>query len=121
MNKSDIAALTILTFFLLATALPVVMVAVAKLLGPRNPSVLKNAAYECGEVPVGRPWIRFRAGYYVLALIFVIFDIEAVFIYPWVVEFRSLGVAGLIEMAIFVAVLMLGWVYAWRKGLLEWV
>ena len=121
MNRSDITALAILTFLVLAVVLPVVMVAIARLLGPRNPSVLKSAAYECGEVPIGRPWIRFRAGYYVLALIFVIFDIEAVFIYPWVVVFRSLGTAGLIEMAIFVAVLLLGLVYAWRRGLLEWV
>jgi NADH:ubiquinone oxidoreductase subunit 3 (subunit A) len=121
MNASDVTALAILVFFVLATVLPIVMVAIAKLLGPHNPSALKNAAYECGEVPIGRPWIRFRAGYYVLALIFVIFDIEAVFVYPWVVVFRTLGVAGLIEMGIFVAVLVLGLVYAWRRGLLEWV
>lgn len=121
MNTPDVTALAILVFFVLATILPIVMVGIAKLLGPHNPSALKNAPYECGEVPIGRPWIRFRAGYYVLALIFVIFSIETVFIYPWVVVFRSLGVAGLIEMGIFVSVLVLGLVYAWRKGLLEWV
>lgn len=117
----DTTALTILTFLVLATVLPIVMVTISKVLGPRNPSVIKYAPYECGEIPVGRPWIRFRPAYYLFALIFVIFDIETVFVFPWTVIFRRMGVAGLVEMAIFVGVLALGLVYAWRKGLLEWV
>ena len=120
MRSSDVTALAVLVFLVLATVVPIVMVAIAKLLGPHNPSVLKNASYECGEVPIGRPWIRFRAAYYVLALIFVIFGIEAVFIFPWAVIVRRLGTAGLVEMVVFVAVLVIGLIYAWRRKLLEW-
>lgn len=117
----DVTALTLATFFALAVAVPIVMVSIARWLGPREPSPLKDAPYECGEIPVGRPWIRYRAAYYVFALVFVVFDIEAAFIFPWTVVFRRLGVAGLIEMAIFVAVLAIGLIYVWRRGLLRWV
>jgi NADH:ubiquinone oxidoreductase subunit 3 (subunit A) len=117
----DVTALTLVAFFALAVALPIVMISIARWLGPREPNALKDAPYECGEIPVGRPWIRYRAAYYVFALVFVVFDIEAAFIFPWTVVFRRLGVAGLIEMAIFVAVLAIGLIYVWRRGLLRWV
>ena len=115
------SALTIIVFLLLAAAVPVAMVAIARWVGPRNPSAAKCAPYECGEISVGRPWIRFKAQYYIFALIFVIFDIEVVFLIPWAVVFQRLGMVGLIEMGVFVGILTTGLVYAWRKGLLEWV
>lgn len=117
----DVTALTLVTFLALAVALPIIMISIARWLGPREPGPIKSAPYECGEIAVGRPWIRYRAAYYVFALVFVIFDIEAAFIFPWTVVFRRIGFSALVEMAIFVAVLALGLVYVWRRGLLRWV
>jgi len=73
------------------------------------------------EEPIGEPWVRFRVAYYIFALAFVIFDVESVFLYPWAVVLRKLGVFGLVQMAIFIGILVLGLAYAWRKGVLEWV
>ena len=91
------------------------------LIAPHRPAKLKNSPYECGEKPVGQAWIQFNVGYYLVALLFVIFDVEAAFLYPWAVVLRKVGMAGLIEAGIFVLVLILGLIYAWRKGALEWV
>ena len=91
---------------------------------PRAPAARassRRSTYECGELPIGEPWIRFRVAYYIFALIFVVFDVEAVFLYPWAVIMRKLGVYGLVEMAVFVGILALGLAYAWRKGVLEWL
>jgi NADH-quinone oxidoreductase subunit A len=85
------------------------------------PTPLKNIPYECGEETVGRTWIQFHVGYYVIALIFVIFDVEAVFLVPWAVAFKALGLVGFIEMAIFIAILLLGLLWVWKKGALEWL
>ncbi len=115
-------ALTVFSCFLLVGAvLAVVLVTLPRWLAPRQPSALKSSAYECGEKPVGPPWIRFRVAYYVFALLFVVFDVEAVFLYPWAVVLRRLGVYGLVEMAFFLGILVLGLAYAWRKGALNWV
>jgi len=108
-------------FLLVGLVLALLLVSIPRWLAPRLPSELKSSPYECGEIPVGEPWIRFRVAYYIFALMFVIFDVEAVFLYPWAVIIRKLGVFGLIEMAVFIGVLVLGLAYAWRKGVLEWI
>lgn len=93
----------------------------SRLLAPHNPGRVKNKIYECGEIPVGSAWIQFNVGYYLFGLLFLVFDVEAAFLYPWAVAFRHVGVAGFIEAGIFILILILGLVYAWRKGALEWV
>ncbi len=98
------------------------MLAVARVLRVRakNPSPLERHTYECGEEPDGPAWIRFHPRYYVIALIFVLFDVEAVFLFPWALNIREVGDLAIVDMAIFVAILMLGWLYALRKGALKW-
>ncbi len=93
----------------------------SRLLAPHRPNASKNAPYECGESQIGPAWINFNVGYYIFALLFLAFDVEAAFLYPWAVVVREVGVPGLIEVGIFVSVLVLGLIYAWRKGALEWV
>ena len=92
----------------------------AKFLAPKKPSASKTAAYECGLESKGDPWVQFRVQYYLYALLFVIFDVEVVFIYPWALTWRSLGGLALGELAIFVGILGVGLAYAWKKGVLEW-
>jgi NADH-quinone oxidoreductase subunit A len=94
---------------------------VSRLLAPHRPGKAKNAPYECGEQTVGNAWVQFNVGYYLFALLFLVFDVEAAFLFPWAVTFRELGLIGLIEVAVFVAVLLLALIYAWKKGVLEWV
>jgi NADH-quinone oxidoreductase subunit A len=91
------------------------------LVAPHRPNRVKNSTYECGELPIGRSWVQFNVGYYLFALLFLVFDVEAAFLYPWAVVLRSVGVVGLIEAGLFILVLILGLVYAWRKGALEWL
>lgn len=91
------------------------------LFAPSKPSEEKLSSYECGEETIGTSWVRYNFRYYIFALIFVIFDVEMIFLFPWAVVFRSLGVFALIEMFIFIAILMLGLFYAWRKGVLRWI
>jgi len=90
------------------------------LLAPRKPNKIKGEAYECGIETVGDTWIQFKAQYYVYALIFVIFDVEAVFLLPWAVAYNQLPLFGVIAMLLFIVLLADGLVYAWRKGDLEW-
>lgn len=92
-----------------------------KLLAPSNPYPAKEANYECGAIPIGEPWVPFRIQYYLFALLFLVFDIETVFLYPWALIYKKLLWFGFIEMGIFIAILLLGLVYAWRKGVLKWV
>ncbi len=80
----------------------------------------KRLTYECGENPQGSAWIRFHPRYYVVALVFILFDVEAVFLFPWALNLKGLGLLAVIDMTVFAAVLMLGWVYALRKGALRW-
>jgi NADH:ubiquinone oxidoreductase subunit 3 (subunit A) len=109
-------------FLLLCFAAPVGMLTAAALLrvkAKRN-SAAKYDTYECGEEPDGNAWIQFHPRYYVVALIFVLFDVEAVFMFPWAVQLREFGVMGLVDMGIFLAILLLGWFYAIRKGAIKW-
>lgn len=94
----------------------------ARFLGARakTPSKLKELTYECGEEPEGSAWIKFHPRYYLVALIFVLFDVEAVFLIPWALNIRELGEIAIIDMFIFLGILMLGWLYALRKGALKW-
>jgi len=114
------ATLVLTSFLAVGILLAVILVTIPRFLAPRQPSEMKSSTYECGELPIGKPWIRFRIAYYIFALIFVIFDVEAVFLFPWAVIMRKLGVFGLIEMGVFLGILTLGLAYAWRKGVLEW-
>ena len=86
----------------------------------RRDSPLKRGAYECGVAPVGDGWVQFNARYYLVALFFVLFDVEAVFLFPWALVVRSLGAGGLVAITLFVVVLMLGWLYGIRKDALRW-
>ncbi len=89
-------------------------------LRPDNPDPIKNDTYECGVETVGPSWIQFNFRYYYFALLFVIFDVEVIFLLPWAVYFRQLGLFGLIEMALFILILVVGFLYAWKKEALEW-
>lgn len=103
-----------------ALAFAVLPLFLARILAPRKPSPSKQMPYECGVEPVGDSWVQFKVQYYIYALIFVIFDVETIFIYPWAVGFKKLGWLGFVEMGIFLSILFLGLVYAWRKKALEW-
>jgi len=105
---------------IIAIGLPIIGLAVAWLLRPKKPNPAKNATYECGMETIGDTWVQFKAQYYLYALIFVVFDVEAVFIFPWAVAYNKLGLYALVEMILFVAILVGGLLYAWRKGALEW-
>ncbi len=93
----------------------------SRLIAPHRPSQIKNATYECGEKTIGSAWVQFNVGYYLFGLIFLVFDVEAAFLFPWAVVLRETGLLGLIEVFGFILILILGLIYAWRKGALEWV
>ena len=98
----------------------VVSLAAAWLLRPSRPDPVKLANYECGAEPVGSAWVQFPVGFYLVALVFIVFDALAVFIFPWVLVLRAGGLAAFWVMAAFVAIIGLGWLYAYREGVLEW-
>ena len=108
-------------FFIVAPALPAVAIFMAGLLGPKKPNSIKNQTYECGMETVGETWVQFKAQYYVFALVFLVFDVETVFLYPWAVAFDQVPLFGVVEALIFIGILAGGLFYAWRKGALEWV
>lgn len=97
-----------------------VVFTVAWLLRARGDDPLKNTVYECGMPAIGQAWAAPNVRFYIFALIFVIFDVEAIFLFPWAVNFGSLGIAGFIEMMIFIAILFAGLIYAWKKDALTW-
>ena len=103
-----------------AIGLGVAPLVLARFVAPRKPGQSKQAPYECGLESQGEPWVQFRVQYYLYALLFVIFDVEVVFIYPWALVWRMLGPVALIEMALFLGILAVGLAYAWKKGVLEW-
>lgn len=93
----------------------------ARIIRPSNPYEVKNETYECGIPILGESWVQFNNRFYIFGLIFVIFDVEAVFLFPWAVAYKSLGLFALIEMVIFIAILLVGLLYAWKRGVLKWV
>jgi NADH:ubiquinone oxidoreductase subunit 3 (subunit A) len=115
------AYLTVVIFGAAAVALVVVMKGLGALLRPSRPSAQKLISYESGVDPVGTGFGQSQVRYYIFALLFVLFDVEAVFIFPWALGLEGYGTFGLVEMAIFIVILALGLVYAWRKGVLRWV
>jgi len=111
----------VLAFLVVAIAFLVVNLLVWKVIRPSRFSEEKLTTYECGENPVGSAWIQFNIRFYVFALIFIIFDVEAVFLLPWAVVFRELGVLAWLEGLVFIGILVVALAYVWRKGDLEWV
>ncbi|MFD2615506.1 NADH-quinone oxidoreductase subunit A [Paenibacillus gansuensis] len=107
-------------FIVLSILLPAAALTVGKLLRPHKPSEGKESTYESGNIPVGDSQIRFNIRYYLFALMFVIFDVETVFLYPWAVAYNQLGLFALVEMFIFVVMLGIGFAYAWKKKVLKW-
>jgi NADH-quinone oxidoreductase subunit A len=110
----------VLVMFALAGVVVSVMIGLGWLLGPRNRTAAKLETFECGNVPSGSAWGRFSVKFYMTAILFIVFDVEVVFMYPWAVTFRELGWFGFGEMLVFIAILTIGLVYVWRRGALEW-
>ncbi|MFZ5442243.1 MAG: NADH-quinone oxidoreductase subunit A [Myxococcota bacterium] len=112
----------VVVFLAIASSVGVLMLVAARLLRVRAKKALptRDMTYECGEEPATQSWIRFHPRFYVLALVFILFDVETVFLVPWALNTRSLGLTAVIEMIVFVFILLLGWVYALRKGAIKW-
>jgi NADH-quinone oxidoreductase subunit A len=112
--------LPILVLIAIALAFALGSVVMSRLVGQKKPSTVKLAPYECGMPPVGSARERVSVKFYIIAMLFIVFDIEAVFLYPWAVIFKRLGLFGFVEMGVFIAILLVGYVYVWKKGALEW-
>ena len=110
----------LIVVILTAIALVVIALGVARIVSPRSYNRQKGEAYECGIPTRGRSWMQFKAGYYLFAILFLMFDVEAVFLFPWAVTVQDAGIDGLINILFFMVILILGLAYAWRKGALEW-
>jgi NADH-quinone oxidoreductase subunit A len=110
--------------FVAAISIPALILILAKFLSVKpkrpDPEGVKTDTYECGMKTVGSSWIQFNFRYYFFALLFVVFDIETVFLYPWAVHFKQLKLFGFVEMLVFILILVVGLVYAWKKRVLEW-
>lgn len=114
------AYLPVAIFTVLIVAFAVVSLAAATLLRPSRPNPVKLTNYECGAEPIGPAWVQFPVGFYLVALIFIVFDTLAVFLFPWALVLRPLGMAAFWVIAAFVGIISLAWVYAYREGLLDW-
>ena len=110
----------LIVVILTAIALVGIALGVARIVSPRSYNRQKGEAYECGIPTRGRSWMQFKAGYYLFAILFLTFDVEAVFLFPWAVTVQDAGIDGLINILFFMVILILGLAYAWRKGALEW-
>lgn len=110
----------LLVLFALAGIVVLALLFIAQTVGPKSFNPAKAEPFESGNPPEGDARIRFSVKFYLVAMLFLIFDLEVVFLYPWAILFRRLGVFGLIEMGIFLAILVIGFIYAWKKGALEW-
>jgi len=104
----------------LIIAFAVASLGMARLLSPHRPSTTKSQSYECGAEPIGQAWSQFPVGFYLVALIFIVFDALAVFLFPWVLALRGLGAWGIGTLLLFLGILSLGWIYAYRERILEW-
>ena len=112
---------TVLVFIVLGAVTVALMLGLQRWFAPRAPSAVKLSTYECGEVPYGSSWVQFNIRFYVVALIFIIFDVEVALLYPWAVVFQRLGLLAFIEAFIFIVILLAGLAYLWKEGDLEWV
>lgn len=115
MNLTLFVVVLITAIFLVVAAMTI-----ARLISPRTFNPQKGEAYECGIPTRGKSWMQFKVGYYLFAILFLMFDVEAVFLFPWAVTVQDAGVNGLLGVLFFLAILILGLAYAWRKGALEW-
>ena len=113
--------LPIFVFLVVAFGVAAGTLVVAKLVRPRNPEKVKSMAYECGIEPVEGARQRHTVRFYIVAILFVVFDVETIFLFPWAVQFKQLGAFGFLEMLVFLGILVLGYLWVWKKGALEWV
>ncbi len=109
-----------LLFLIVATGIGIALILVGNLLGPKRPGAEKLSPYECGFAAFEDARMQFDVRYYLIAILFIVFDLEIAFMFPWALVFRELGVFGLVEMGVFLALLVIGFVYVWKKGALEW-
>jgi NADH-quinone oxidoreductase subunit A len=121
MNLYENSYLIVAVFFVLGLLLPVLSLTAGKILRPNKPSKEKATTYESGIDPFQESWVQFNVRYYIFALLFVIFDVETVFLYPWAVAYEKLGIFALAEMFIFIIMLLIGLIYAWKKKVLKWI
>ena len=108
-------------FIVIAMLLPAAAITIAAILAPKKPTPLKNVTYECGFETYGDTWVQFKAQYYVYALVYLVFDVEAIFLFPWAVAYQKLPLYAIGEAVLFVLILAAALIYAWRKGELEWI
>jgi NADH-quinone oxidoreductase subunit A len=112
--------LPVLIFLILVTGFGIVSLFISWLLGVKKPSQRKLSPYECGVTPIGTARERFSVKFYLVAMLFLLFDIEAVFLFPWAVVYRQLKLFGFVEMVLFIGAILAGYIYVWKKGALEW-
>ena len=112
--------LPVVIFLALIIGFAVASLLVARLVRPRRPYAVKSANYECGAETIGEAWVQFPVGFYLVALVFIVCDALAVFLFPWALVLRELGGWALMSMGTFMGILTLGWLYAYREGILEW-
>jgi NADH-quinone oxidoreductase subunit A len=112
--------LSVFLMFLLGGLICLLLLSLSRFVGPRRPNPVKAQPFECGMEPITEPRTQFSIKFSVIAMLFIIFDIETAFLFPWAVLFRTLGVVGLVEMLFFLLVLTIGLLYAWKRGALEW-
>lgn len=112
--------LPIIVLLGVAVAFAVASALLSGIIGMKKPTEVKLAPYECGMPPIGTARERFPIKFYIIAMLFIVFDIETVFMYPWAVMFKKLGMFGFAEMGVFIVILLVGYIYVWRKGALEW-
>ncbi len=110
----------VLVLLLIASAIGLGALVVGILVRPRRPYAQKLTPYESGNPPIGEPRYKFSVKFYIIAMLFVVFDVEAVFMYPWAVSFDKLGIFGFIEMMLFIFILLIGYIYVWKKGAFNW-
>ncbi len=108
-------------FVVVGALVPASAIILSWLISPKKPNPIKQSTYECGMETVGDNWVQFKAQYYIFALVFLVFDVETVFLFPWAVSLGKLSLFAVVEGIIFILILLAGLVYAWRKGTLEWV
>lgn len=110
----------ILMIFVFAGGVSAIFIVLAQALGPKKPNAAKDMPFECGKAPFMQPLGRQSVGFYLAGMLFVLFDVEMIFFFPWAVLYRELGLFGFVEMMVFMLLLVLGFAYAWRKGALQW-
>jgi NADH-quinone oxidoreductase subunit A len=107
-------------FLVVGIIVPIVPLILSRLVAPRKPNPIKQSTYECGLETVGDSWVQFKAQYYIFALVFLVFDVETVFLFPWALSLKQLPLFAVLEGVLFIAIVVAGLVYSWRKGMLEW-